>query len=257
MTGTIADPSPFLLTGGPVAMLLIHGFTGSPSEMRLLGHYLHERGLTVAAPLLPGHGTREEDLNQKRWTDWVDSVTQAYADLQRRCEVIFVGGESLGSLLALHLAQQQQQLDGAILLSPPIIVTDPRRYVVPLLKYLVPKAPKSEEVFVDPTAIPRLWAYEQLPSFAAHEVLKLIHHVKRGLPQVTCPLLILQSTQDRTIHSNCARYIGQKVSSTDKQIVFLHDSGHVLALDREWRIVAETVHHFICTHLPDRLHTLI
>ncbi|MFM7448188.1 MAG: alpha/beta hydrolase [Leptolyngbyaceae cyanobacterium] len=101
MIGTIADPSPFLLTGGPVAVLLIHGFTGSPSEMRLLGHYLHERGLTVAAPLLPGHGTREEDLNQKRWTDWVDSVTQAYAVLRISksfsCTTLTIPWPSIGS----------------------------------------------------------------------------------------------------------------------------------------------------------------
>ena len=59
------DPSPFLLEGGRVGVLLIHGFTGSPPEMRLIGEYLHQRGFTVAAPLLPGHGT----VIVEKWVD--------------------------------------------------------------------------------------------------------------------------------------------------------------------------------------------
>ena len=61
------DPSAFILENGPVGALLVHGFTASPTEMRLLGNHLHQRGLTVAAPLLPGHGTNLADLSKQRW----------------------------------------------------------------------------------------------------------------------------------------------------------------------------------------------
>ena len=68
------DPSAFFLpgkpTGGPVGVLLFHGFPGSTTDVRLLGTFLHARGPTISAPLLPGHGTRPADLNRVRWQDW-------------------------------------------------------------------------------------------------------------------------------------------------------------------------------------------
>ena len=80
---TRPDPTPFFLEGGPSGALLIHGFTGSPPEMRLVGQYLHERGLTVSAPLLPGHGTSADDLNRCRWSDWTGRAQAALAELRR------------------------------------------------------------------------------------------------------------------------------------------------------------------------------
>jgi carboxylesterase len=257
MMPSSGDPSPFLLAGGPVAALLIHGFTGSPSEMRLLGNHLNRYGLTVLAPLLPGHGTQVEDLNQKRWRDWLDHVVQAYAELASRCELVFVGGESLGSLLALQLASRKKTVAGAILLSPAIKVINSRRHLVPLLKYVLPKVPKSADFFIDPAAKERLWAYDCTPTSAAHEVLKLIRETKRLLAQVTCPVLVMHSTRDPEIHPASARYVYDRISSTDKKIILLHNSGHVLALDSEWETVAENTYQFIYEHLSEELQSLL
>jgi hypothetical protein len=95
------DPSPFRLEGGPVGLLLVHGFTGSPGEVRPTAEELHRRGLTIHAPLLPGHGTTPQDLNTRLWQEWADAVTEAYERLRGRCEVAFLGGLSMGSLLSL------------------------------------------------------------------------------------------------------------------------------------------------------------
>jgi carboxylesterase len=105
-------------------VLLVHGFTGSPPEMRLVGDYLHQRGLTVSGPLLPGHGTTVEEMNRCRWTDWTDHVEGALANLQARCETVFAGGLSMGSLLTLYLAAHPPDLPGAILYSPAVVVAD-------------------------------------------------------------------------------------------------------------------------------------
>jgi carboxylesterase len=255
MMPSSGDPSPFLLAGGPVAALLIHGFTGSPSEMQLLGDHLNGYGLTVSAPLLPGHGTQVEDLNQKRWREWLDHVVQAYAELASRCELVFVGGESLGSLLTLQLASRKKSVAGAIFLSPAIKVTNPLRHLVPLLKFVFPKVVKSEDFFIDPAAKERLWAYDHTPTSAAHEVLKLIRETKRLLAQVTCPVLIVHSTEDPEIHPASAHYVYDRISSIDKEIIFLHNSGHVLALDSEWETVAENIYQFIDERLPQELRT--
>src|SRR5688572_31852904 len=112
------DPSPFLLVGGRAGVLLIHGFTASPTQLRLVGNDLHQRGLTVSAPLLPGHGTSIADLSKQRWQNWVGHVELALAGLKTRCSTVFVAGISLGSLLTLYLAAQHADLKGIILYSP-------------------------------------------------------------------------------------------------------------------------------------------
>ena len=100
-------------------VLLIHGYTGSPTEMRWIGDYLHARGLTVSGPLLPGHGTTPEAMNRCRWTDWTGHVEAALADLRTRCARVFVGGLSMGSLLTLYLAAHHPDLPGCPLSIPP------------------------------------------------------------------------------------------------------------------------------------------
>lgn len=112
------DPSPFTLSGGTVGILLIHGMSSSPTELRFIGDYLHQRGLTVSAPLLPGHGTTIDDLHRQRWQEWTHHVETAFADVKRRCDSVFVAGISLGSLLTLYLAAHNPDLAGAIVFSP-------------------------------------------------------------------------------------------------------------------------------------------
>ena len=77
------DPSEFYLGGGPVGVMLIHGFTGSPPEMRLIADYLNQRGLTVSGPLLPGHGTSIEDLNKRKWQEWTQYLGKEFSKLKR------------------------------------------------------------------------------------------------------------------------------------------------------------------------------
>lgn len=243
------DPSAFILEGGSVGVLLIHGFTGSSTEMRLVGEYLNQHEITVSAPCLPGHGTTLDDLNRRQWSDWSNHIAEEAAKLQSRCETVFVGGLSLGSLLSLYLAANVPDIAGAILYSPAIMVTDPRRHFLPIVKYLVRQLPKPGDNFTDPEAGSRLWSYDACPVAASHEVMKFIEQVKRCLPRVTCPIFIIHSTADDTIHPDSAQFVYDRVDSTVKEIVTLHNSGHVLTLDREWEQVAEQTYQFILKHI--------
>ena len=91
---------PFLLPGGRHGVLLIHGFTGLPAELRLLGEYLNARGFTVLAIRLAGHGTTVEDLSRMEHEDWMDSVRDGYAILSGACDRISVVGHSMGAVFA-------------------------------------------------------------------------------------------------------------------------------------------------------------
>jgi len=244
------DPSAFFLDGGPVGVLLIHGFTGSPPEMRLVGDYLHQRDFTVSGPLLPGHGTNADDMNRREWTEWTECVERALTDLQARCETVFVGGLSMGSVLTLYLAARHPDLPGIILYAPATWPADRLIYLTPILKYLIRKKPKSDDSdLTDPEADLRLWSYEENPAFAAHEFLKLLRWVRRALAQITCPTLIIHSTLDQAISPDSAQRTYEGIGSADKELITLRNSGHCVTVDSEWEFVAQKTHEFIQAHL--------
>lgn len=243
------SPEPFHLSGGPVGALLIHGFTGSPPEMRLIGDFLHDRGYTIAAPLLPGHGTAPEELNQVAWTDWVNHVQAALGELRNRCEDVFVAGLSGGGLLTLYLAATESNLRGAITYSAAVKLRNPLIRLVPLGKYLIRYFPKRQEQHVHPQAASRMWNYDIWPTHAADELRKLVRRVNQLLPQIQCPLLIVQSTQDEHVPASSASQIYERVSSANKQLLMLHNSGHALTVDSEWESVAKRTHEFMLRQL--------
>lgn len=243
-----SDPSPFFLNGGDTGVLLIHGFTGSPAEMRRLGGYLHAAGLTVAAPLLPGHGTTVADCNDTRWADWTAAVEAALAQVQATCRAVFVAGLSMGALLTLYLAEQHPEVAGAALYAPAIMVTDRRSYLAPLLKRITPSVAKAPGYWADPEARAHFWGYDVWPTAASHSVLQAIGVVKRRLDRVRCPLLIVYSDGDPDTNPRGAHYVYEHAASTDKQLVALHESGHVITLDREWEELAALTLGFIETH---------
>ncbi len=106
------DPSAFHFRAGPIGVLLIHGFTGAPTEMRPLGEYLAVKGYTVSGPLLPGHGTTPRALMNRKWSEWAETVDQTYQELTASCDRVFVAGLSLGALLALNLAADKKSRPG-------------------------------------------------------------------------------------------------------------------------------------------------
>jgi len=228
---------------------MIHGYTGSPAEMRLIADYLNRRGLRISAPLLPGHGTIPADLNRVAWTDWTRSAEQALAELSDQCETVFVAGLSMGALLALYLAGMEPLLPGAIVYSPALKVANRLIRLVPLGKYFISMFPKKQAHFTDPTASGRIWSYDRYPTFGAHETRKLIREVKRLLPQVVSPLLIVHSWLDRSIHPESARMIYDRVGSKDKELLMLNNSAHALTVDSEWERVAERTYQFIQARL--------
>jgi len=250
------DPSAFFLTGGPVGCLLLHGFTGSPPEMRPVGEYLNRRGLTVAAPLLSGHGTDPEDLNRYKWTDWYADAEDALIDLRTQCSILFVAGLSMGSLLTLHLGAKHPEISGLIVYSPAVAVANKLIHLTPYLKYFVRQWGKEgsndDTDLTDPDAPGRLWSYETSPTWGAHEVYKLMRVVRRELGAITLPLLAIQSTKDESVAPHSGRMLIDGIGSPDKELVMIHNSGHCITVDTEREEVFRLTHEFIAAHVSTR-----
>ena len=245
------DPGPFALDGGPVGCLLLHGFTGSPPEMRLLGEYLHSQGLAVSAPLLPGHGTTPQDLNRVRWLDWVATAEGTLAELRTRCQTVFVGGLSMGALLTLDLAARHPDLGGIALYSPALKLRQKSIFLLPLVRHLVrqwPAGRPEDTDLTDPEAPARIWHYDTFPTTGANELLKLLRLVRGEIKRVRVPAIIFYATLDKMIAPDAARLTFNKLGSQDKELVTLHNSGHCLTVDTEREAVFARTYGFILAH---------
>ncbi len=226
----------FYRSGGDTGILLLHGYTAATPEVRPMGEFLADKGLTVTAPLLPGHGTNPQDLNTRTWRELVETASSALYDLQGQCSKVYVGGLSMGGLLTLHLGQHFSGIDGLIPMAPALYLRDPMRFFIPLVKHFVPLLPKSKDLSTrveDPQSYPLLWHYEQNPLHFADEVVSLMHHVRDRLSSLTQPLLVFHGAQDKTIPLKAAQVLMKRCSSRDKELVILPHSGHCLSVDGE------------------------
>lgn len=225
--------------GSSTGVLLIHGFTATTAEVRLLANAFRKMGLTVSAPLLPGHGTTPQDLNTCKYTDWLECVEQAYAELEKQCNRVIVGGESMGAVLSLYLGEKHPEISALLLYSPAIRV-DSLKYAKHL-KYFLPAIEKSNN---DPTDT--VWqGYTVYPLKAAYEFRKLQHMVIGNLEQIHQPALILQGKQDKTIHPESGRTILNTIHSDYKSLQFLSESGHVMLLEQEIETIIHSTTQFL------------
>lgn len=223
-------------------MLLIHGFTGTPSELRPLGEYLAERGFTVKAPLLAGHGTTPEHMMKTGMKDWIKSAGDAYFDLKKQCKDVFVAGLSMGGSLSLHLAARLP-VRGVIPMCAPIFLADRRarftRWLTPFIKTTRNKAPYPEHIE------PYMAGYTVTPVKCVPELLKLIRMVRKELDQVRAPALIMQAEQDLTVRPESAQYIYRHIGSAKKQFKQYPNSGHILIVDHDREQVFADIEAFL------------
>ncbi|MDT0346558.1 alpha/beta hydrolase [Streptomyces litchfieldiae] len=231
---------PFTHEGSAIGVLLCHGFTGSPQSLRPWAEHLAAQGLTVSLPLLPGHGTRWQDLQRTGWQDWYATVDRELRELSRRCDQVFLCGLSMGGALALRLAARRgAAVSGVALVNPAVTFPRFKGYALPLLRFLVPSAPGLISDIAKGGG--RETGYERVPLHAAYSTRALFALVRSELPQVTQPLLVLRSRVDHVVPPTDTVLVVSSVSSTDVTEHVLESSYHVATLDHDAeRIFQET-----------------
>ncbi|MEU1077659.1 MULTISPECIES: alpha/beta fold hydrolase [unclassified Streptomyces] len=235
---------PFRHEGGEVGVLLCHGFTGSPQSLRPWADFLAERGLSVELPLLPGHGTRWQDMQLTGWQDWYAEVDRALRDLSGRCEQVFVFGLSMGGALALRLAAKHgDAVSGVVVVNPGNKVHGLAAHALPVVRHFV-RSTKGIASDIAKEGSAEV-GYDRVPLHSAHALRTFFRLVDRELPQVTQPLLLLHSPQDHVVPpADSARILG-RVSSADVTEILLEQSYHVATLDHDAERIFEESYAFI------------
>ncbi len=230
---------------GRTGILLVHGFTGSPASLRPTALALAAEGFRVELPLLPGHGTRWEDLEATSWTDWYAGAERAYLRLAEQTDHVAVLALSMGGSLALRLAAHHP-VSSLVLVNPSVRTRDRRFWFMPVLS----RGVRSLAAIGDDIAKEGVTehAYDRTPLRSVAELTRLWAAVRKDLPQVTCPLLLLRSRTDHVVDPSSAELILSSVSSAETREVVLERSHHVATLDHDAPLIVAEAADFVRAH---------
>lgn len=219
-----------------IGIVLVHGFTGSPPSMRPWGEFLNSKGYTVRVPLLPGHGTKVEDLNKTKWEEWPAKVEFEISELEKTCDTIILVGLSMGGGTVLHVAQaHNEKLAGLILVNPMIHVKG-----VPVeLAFFLSRLQKLRTSVGDDIKRPGIteWGYDALPTRGVYQLLKMLRITRRNLGKITVPVQLFHSVEDHTLPVANTEIILNGISSAQKSRIELVNSYHVATLDYDQEVI--------------------
>jgi carboxylesterase len=237
---------------GSIAVLLIHGLTGTPAEMRRVARGLAADGFSVFCVQLAGHCGSERDLTATTWTNWLDSSLAAFDRLRGEYERVFVGGLSMGGLLALHVAARRPaDVAGCLVYSATMFYDG---WSIPRFAFLMhigirlglgrfvrfrenfPSGVKDERLRRRLAAAMEAGdsagaGLLHMPGVSLGELLKLISDLKRRLPAIRTPTLVLHAREDDITSIRNAGYLAAHLGGRVEKIL-LDDCYHMITLDQ-------------------------
>jgi len=240
----VADPRclPRFVNQGDHAVLVFHGFTGSPHDLGYLGDRLVEKGYSLVVPRLPGHGTNRQDFLQTGWKQWLRRATDVYLDTCARFPRVSVGGLSMGGLLALLVASRFPVHD-LFLAAPALLVQDGSIRWTPLLQFFRKTLPKKREHAYEEPYLQKLneeyWSQFIIPKIA--DLYHLQKMARRALPSVKARCFTILARKDPDVASAQVEQLLQAHFSSQLKTLWLEASGHVVVNDCEKEAAADGI----------------
>lgn len=252
----------------PIGVVLLHGLTGAPSELKPITQALKERGFRVETPMLAGHGATHKELLKSTWQDWLQSAKDVVVQLREECEQVFIGGLSMSTLLGVNIAAEIP-VDGLILCSPTYGILHKNMHPLQALLPLVCKIPFLHDKCYWTEQPPYGLKDERLQKMISRSIMaakkgqtdkfglfrtyvgsieqvnRLIRQTKRIAGQVQCPVLIMHSLEDTISPIENATALFTDLGSPDKQIKFIQGCDHVMTVDLQKHFVAQCFGDFI------------
>lgn len=247
---------PFVFKKGKVGCFLVHGWSSTPQELRGLGDYLAKYDISVYAPLLPGHGTSPEDLKGYTSQDWLEYADKEFKRFKEDVEEVFIGGVSMGGNICFHLAKNNPEVKGIISMGTPVLF----KYN-PLLKIAYPVLKRLNFILKKHYPLGRVKKdllrtkvhYRRYPLKSVAEAFKMGWSLKKVLPHITQPTLIMQSNTDFLLKEKNAYYIYQTLGSSNKKLMWVPNSYHVFTIDHYKEKAFEEIYQFIKQNVESKI----
>ncbi len=211
------------------AVLLLHGFTGNPGELKYAAERIAEAGYNVSVPRLPGHGTTGAEFEVTQAEDWLRRSVDAYLDLRAESSSVSLVGLSMGALIAV-LMSARLKVNALLMCAPALDVNQRFLPLTPILgKFLRsyrgsynPENVKPEFRRLAEEYRTRRWVR------GAGELYRLQQAARKALPQVVCPIPTVLTAADPTVPVSVQTRIHNSVRSTDHQLRVFDGSDHVI-----------------------------
>ncbi|MDP8986861.1 MAG: alpha/beta fold hydrolase [Actinomycetota bacterium] len=230
--------------GGPVGVVVLHGFGGTPATVRPVADALAAAGCSVEVPRLPGHGTTVEDMVPTRFADWWEAAEGAYLGLAARCQAVVAAGCSMGATLAVRLAARHPQVAGVVCVNPMARPVDPALtemvgLMVDAGEVVTPAGPPD---IADPGA--EEVAYDAVPLAALLSLHRALEGLQADLRRIACPVLVMTSARDHVVDPAESDHLAGRVAGPVERVT-LHRSYHVATLDHDREEVARRSVEFV------------
>lgn len=245
----LRNPPRYLTGGEPFALgvdggagiLALHGFTGSPFEVRALSELLHRNGFGIIAPALAGHATDVDDLESTTSDDYLEAAELAFEEANRRFERVYVVGLSMGGTLGLHLATRNH-IVGLVTISTPVFLYPMVNASVPVIEQWLPglRTPSNFAAWQG-----NVVGYKSTSIGAVRVVVDVLDRVRPELNKVSTPLLVVHSSRDFTVPVSSARAIHDTVGSADKRLVLIDAGSHLMTVEPNLTLIGQTVVDFL------------
>lgn len=253
MAQIIPTAEPFFLPGdgthARTGCLMIHGFTGTPKEMRWMGEHLAGQGFSVLGIRLSGHATQPEDMIRSRYQDWTASVEDGYNLLSALTDRIFLVGLSMGGILSL-LMSTRLKVAGVIAMSTPYrLPDDPRLRFIKQISAFIKFMPKDKDApdagWFDKQSFLEHKSYPMNPVRSIAELNSLMAEMRAALPLVNTPVLLVHSRNDNYVIKDSMQWIYDELGTKEKQMLWVEGSGHVIPREPSRGQVFEAATNFI------------
>jgi carboxylesterase len=244
----------FYFPGGSIGVLLVHGYIGTPDEVKRMGEDFAQRGYTVLGVRLFGHATHPGDLGRARWEDWLADIEDGLNILSATCETIVIAGLSMGGVLSLLAGATYPQIKAIVAMSTPIDFS-PRAVFAPLhfLCRFLPKIhplryvsllSKERQKIISQT-IQQSIGYHEIVPRSYTELYQLVQNTRAAVPGIQQPTLVIHSKQDNVVPFKNGPMLYEMLNCPIKQQLWLENSQHAIIDGAERFLVYETAHHFI------------
>jgi len=224
----------YFLKAGKTGCILTHGFSCNPEEMRFLADYLAENGFSAYGVRLSGHGTEPKDLASVTWQDWVADLKKAHKEVIKKCDKVFLIGQSLGGMLSLTTAGVLA-VDGVVAISTPYLRYTNKDLLSHIFldwtRPMIHKAGVKEHPKWGIRREANYPAYAAYPQQVFRQIYALSIALKEALPFVKTPVLLMQSKADKTIPADSSSKFERRLKNTQVETVSLEKFGHGVTMD--------------------------
>lgn len=238
------------------AVLLFHGMTGSPYEMKKMGKALFDADFDVFCYCLPGHGTSPINIKTVKWQDWYNDSVLHYKELTQKYDEVYLGGLCLGAVLAIAIAEEYRDVRGIVSLSTTLFLDG---WTIPWYNFFMPigvhtilryyysfpeREPyglKNEVLRKKIAALQKrnTEALDNYPMSCIYELLKFSKLTRKNISKVTAPILLMHAKEDDLTSTKSAEFVYNNISSKIKNYIKLKNSYHLIVMDYERDYVFE------------------